>query len=66
VEADADTGEDFGVPADLSVGDDQQLEAPLLQRLADDRPSIEATPQYWADLRRRLAENRGGQSKDSR
>jgi hypothetical protein len=58
VRADAEA-EDLGAPAHLRAENDADLEALLLNRLDDDRPSIEATPQFWEDFRRRMNERRG-------
>jgi hypothetical protein len=55
----ADTGEDFGAPNDLHFENDPELESMLLQRLKDDQPSVEATPEFWNELRRRAREGRG-------
>jgi hypothetical protein len=55
----ADAADDLGAPDHLRVEDQDELEAMLTSRLDDDRPSIEATPQFWDDLRRRIAERRG-------
>jgi hypothetical protein len=33
---------------------DPELEAELLRRLDDPRPGVEATPEFWADLKRRV------------
>ena len=50
--------EDYGAPAHLSYQTDQELEARLLERLHDDRPSVEVTAQFWKDFRRRVEERR--------
>ena len=57
VRADAES-QDFGAPEQLHVENAAELESLLLKRLNDDRPSIEATPQFWEDFRRRVTERR--------
>lgn len=58
VRADAD-GVDYGAPAHLHVTDQEQLERLLAERINDDQPVIEATPELWEGLRRRVRAKRG-------
>jgi hypothetical protein len=58
VRADAD-GVDYGAPAHLHVTDEKQLERLLSERIGDDQPLIEALPELWEDLRRRVRAKRG-------
>lgn len=53
--------DDLGGPPHLSFRSDEELEALLNSRLDDERPSIEATPEFWRDLKRRALGQRGGQ-----
>ncbi len=41
-------------PPHLEIRSDADLERLLLSRIDDPRPSIEATPAFWADLRREM------------
>lgn len=61
IRADATAGtSDHGAPDHLTFGTDEALEAMLVQRLDDDRPSIEATPEFWRDLKRRAGVQSNG------
>ncbi|MEA2712019.1 MAG: hypothetical protein QOF78_4620 [Phycisphaerales bacterium] len=61
VRADADDiGEDYGAPEHLRVTNEAQLEQLLAERLDDDQPLIEATPELWEGLRNRVRAKRGG------
>ena len=44
---------------------EEELEQLLLERLHDASPDIEATPQFWEDIRQRFADRRDGQSPHS-
>jgi plasmid stability protein len=50
--------EDYGAPAHLTFRSDRELEALLLESINDPRPSIEATPEFWAALQRRAEARR--------
>ncbi|HEY7116372.1 MAG TPA: hypothetical protein VH475_07295 [Tepidisphaeraceae bacterium] len=50
--------EDLGAPAHLSFRSDEELEQILVRRIDDDQGTIEATPEFWVDLRRRAQERR--------
>ena len=43
----------------------KELEQLLLERLHDASPDVDATPQFWQDLRQRFADRRAGQSPHS-
>jgi hypothetical protein len=45
-----------GTDDTLRFEDDGPVESPLLDHVEDDRPSVEATPEFWADFDRRLTE----------
>jgi hypothetical protein len=55
----AGVGEDYGAPEHLRVTSEAQLEKLLAERLDDDEPLIEATPELWESLRRRVRAKRG-------
>jgi len=57
IEADAE-GADFGAPDHLKVQDEDQLERLLLERLNDPRPTSDATPKFWQNLKDRAARRR--------
>jgi len=40
-------------PPGILSEDDPQLEAELLRRMNDPRPDIEATPEFWRNLKQR-------------
>jgi hypothetical protein len=44
-------GDDYGAPEHLTVRDDAELEALLTRRLENTEPGIEATPEFWQNLR---------------
>lgn len=54
----AEEAEDYGGPAHLTFSSDDELESFLVRRIADTGEPVEATPQFWADLKRRAAERR--------
>jgi plasmid stability protein len=54
-------GEDPGAPDHLSFQSADQLEQMLLSRL-DDKPGIEATSEFWADLKQKARQARPGRS----
>ena len=57
--ADADEpADEYGAPTHLTYRSDAELEALLLVRASDDSPGVEATPEFWEDLKRRVAERR--------
>ena len=58
VRADAD-GIDHGAPPHLHIADQEELEKLLLERLNDDQPPTEVTPELWESLRRRVRAKRG-------
>ena len=58
VRADAD-GVDYGAPAHLHITNEDQLEELLAERLGDDQPPTQATPELWESLRRRVRAKRG-------
>jgi plasmid stability protein len=53
---------DLGPAPGVLDEDDPALEAELLRRMNDSRPGIEATPQFWEDLKRRARERREARS----
>jgi len=60
VDDDAD-GEDFGAPPHLTVDGEAELDAKLLDRLESPGPTIEATPEFWAQLTEKMrARSNGG------
>ena len=60
VRADADVvSEDYGAPPHLHVSSRDQLEQLLSERMDDDQPPIEATPELWESLRRRVRAKHG-------
>lgn len=50
--------ENYSGPPHLGYGNDAELEALLLERANDPRPGIEATPEFWEDLKRRVEARR--------
>ena len=56
IEADAE-GEDWGAPEYLRMQSDEQLEQFLSDR-ADEKDTIEATPEFWRQLKERAAAER--------
>lgn len=60
----ADAGEeDYGAPEHLTFRSEEELEAMLLERLEDDSPGIEATPEFWQSLKDRIAHRREGETR---
>jgi hypothetical protein len=59
IRADAADTADLGGPAHLTFESDGELEA-LLTRRDNDEPSIEATPEFWEQLRRRARNGPNG------
>lgn len=59
VRADVGVEEEFGAPGHLTVNNDSEVEALLLERLESTEPGIEATPEFWAKLRNEAAARRG-------
>jgi len=43
-------------PSELEITSQDELEKRLLQRLADNRPDVECTPEFWKTLRNRVQE----------
>ncbi len=54
---------DNGRPEGILSDDDPGLEAQLLARLNDSRPSIDVTPEFWSDLKRRAGNSHPGSTK---
>jgi plasmid stability protein len=54
----AEDNEDFGAPAHLTFTTEEELEAMLVRRIEDSSGSVEATPEFWANLKRQAAEHR--------
>jgi len=50
--------DEYGAPPHLTYRSDVALEALLLERVMDESPGIEATPEFWEDLKRRATERR--------
>ena len=56
-----EVGEDlsaWGAPEHLTFRSEEQLKALLLERLNDPRPGIELTPEFWDQLKDRIATRR--------
>jgi hypothetical protein len=47
-------------PPHLAIRTEAELAKLLISRLDDDRPSIEATPEFWDDLRAQIERSRSG------
>lgn len=58
VQSDAE-GEDFGAPDHLRMKSSEELEVLIQKRLDDGEPTIEATPEFWKQLRARTGLSAG-------
>ena len=54
----AEAGNDPGAPPHLTFSSDDELEAILVRRLDDPADPVEATAEFWTDLKRRASERR--------
>lgn len=52
-----------GRPDGILGEDDSDLEAQLIARLDDSRPSIEVTPELWSDMKRRVQDRHSNSTK---
>jgi hypothetical protein len=53
-----DAQDDLDAPPHLSFSSDEELEAILVRRIDDGEGSIEATPEFWQQLKREAASRR--------
>jgi plasmid stability protein len=51
---------DLGSLPEILNEEDPELESELLRRLDDPRPGIEATPEFWAEMKRRVHDGERG------
>lgn len=55
-----DANDDLDAPAHLTFSTDEELEAILVRRIDDADGSIEATPEFWRQLKQDAADRRAG------
>lgn len=51
--------EDYNAPSRVTYSNSDELEAVLAARMKNPAPGIEATPDYWANLKKSVAERYG-------